>query len=302
MKFKIRHADKIVGLFSIAALVGLVALIFAVGAKQNWFAKKINYFTIFDSGSGVTVGMDLTYKGFSVGKVEKINLQGMMVRVDYYILSDYAEYVREGSLVELVVSPIGLGSSFVFHPGRGENLMESGSEIYRTDSYHGRRIVEEKLNRIDNNTDSIGILMAKVSSLIDNLNGITGSLSRAMEGKGKAPMTQLLANLNQVLANVAALTEGLSNTEGAIPRFLGDKLTSEITAILENLNQVTSDLSNISSDAEPKIDNLLSELNTTVVELNDVLTGVKNNPLIRGGVPDRSQEASATVPLRQSDF
>jgi len=302
MKFKIRHADKIVGFFSIAALAGLVALIFAVGATQNWFAKKNTYYTIFDSGSGVSVGMDLTYKGFSVGKVQKINLDGMMVRVDYYILHEYAEYVREGSLVELVVSPIGLGSSFVFHPGRGEGLMESGREIYRTDCIPGKQIIAEGLNHIDTGTDSIGILMAKVSVLIDNVNTITGNLGNAMEGKGNAPVTQLLSNLNQVLANVAALTEGLSNTEGAIPRFLGDKLTGEITAILENLNQVTSDLGNISSDAEPKINALLTELNTTVIELNDVLEGVKHNPLIRGGVPDRTQEGSATVPLRQSEF
>ncbi len=303
MKFKIRHADKIVGFFSLAALIGLVVLIFAVGAKQNWFAKKNNYYTIFETGSGVNVGMDLTYKGFSVGKVQKINLQGMMVRVDYYILHEYAQYIKEGTLVELIVSPVGLGSSFVLHPGRGKELMADGSEIYRVDSYYGKKIVDEKLNRVKTETDSVGVLLAKVSGLVDNLNVLISSVGNAFEGRRKsAPLTQLVANLNQVLANVASLTEGLSNTEGAIPKLLGDQLNGEIVSILKNLDAVAGNLNSISTDAEPKINNALSELNTTILELNDVLTGLKGNVLIRGGVPDRSHQESATVPLRKTDF
>ena len=43
MKFKIRFADQIVGVFSLFALAALLALIFAIGASQNWFVKK-NYY------------------------------------------------------------------------------------------------------------------------------------------------------------------------------------------------------------------------------------------------------------------
>ncbi|MBP5284148.1 MAG: MCE family protein [Treponema sp.] len=302
MKFKIRYADKVVGFFSLLALAGVILLVFFVSAKQNWFAKKNFYYTIFDSGSGVTVGMDLTYKGFSVGKVQKINLEGKMVRVDYYILAEYADYVHEGSLVELIISPIGLGSTFVFHPGRGEGLMESGREIYRSNSYFGRKIIDEKLNIIWNTTDSVGVLMSKVSTLVDNLNRITYSLGNAFEGKGKAPVTQLVLSINEILKNLSELTEGLSNTDGAIPKLLGEKFTADISGILSNLDALTVNLAEISGDAEPKIDSALTELNTTIIELNDVLKGLKGNALIRGGVPDRSHEASATVPLRQSDF
>ena len=40
MKFKIKHADQIVGLFSLIAIVGLIALIFSIGVTQKWFEKK----------------------------------------------------------------------------------------------------------------------------------------------------------------------------------------------------------------------------------------------------------------------
>ena len=43
MKFKIRYADQIVGFFSIFALLVLIVLVFALGARQNWFVRKNIY-------------------------------------------------------------------------------------------------------------------------------------------------------------------------------------------------------------------------------------------------------------------
>ena len=120
MKFKISKFDRFVGIFSVIGIAGLLVLIFLTGSTQKWFVKKMNYYTIFPTAAGLSQGMDLTYKGFSIGKIKKITLVGHMVRADYYILADYEEYIKEGSLVQLITSPIGLGASFVFHPGRGE--------------------------------------------------------------------------------------------------------------------------------------------------------------------------------------
>lgn len=64
MKFKIRFADQIVGVFSLFALAALLALIFAIGASQNWFVKKNYYHSYFNSGTELSVGMNVTYKGF----------------------------------------------------------------------------------------------------------------------------------------------------------------------------------------------------------------------------------------------
>ena len=109
MKFKIRYADQIVGLFSVAALVGLLFIIFSIGINQKWFHKKNYYFTILNTASGISTGMSLTYKGFSIGEIKDITLKGNFVRVDYYILSEYAFYVKENSLVE-VITPMDRGT------------------------------------------------------------------------------------------------------------------------------------------------------------------------------------------------
>lgn len=320
MKFKIRYADQIVGILSLAALAGLVVFIFAIGAAQNWFVKKNNYYTIFDSGSGFAAGMDLTYKGFSIGKVRAVTLKDGMVRVDYYVLSDYVSYVHENSLVELITSPIGLGSSFVLHPGISKSIIPDGSEIYRLDSGYGKEIIEKNLIHIESQTDSIGVLMNKVSLILDNVNRLLATVNDAAQGKGDTPVKEIVGNVNSITenlidvsGNLGDLSKNLSNItsseNGVVPELLGTELTGNINNLMENLSKVSNDLQGISGNvnglitqASPEVMSALAKLNTALIQVQDVLTGVKNNPLIRGGVPDRSKGDSSTAQIRDTDF
>ncbi len=309
MKFKIRFADQIVGIFSIAAIAGLVALIFALGSKQHWFEKKANYFTVFDSGSGVSVGMDLTYKGFSIGKVKKVSLEGVMVRVDYYVLGEYSSYVKENSLVQLITSPIGLGSSFNFYPGKGPELLQDGSEIFRVDSIPGQKLIEERLIRIEKQTDSIGALMNQVSELLTHVNSLVGQIDSALSGRvrGKpTPIQSIVLELNGITKNI---NEILGAEEGLVVKALGPELSRDLLLSLNNISVISSDFTGVASNADklvanavPQVDKALIQLNTVLVQVQDVLTGLKNNPLLRGGIPDRSQSSSSTTQMRSSDF
>ncbi len=310
MKFKIKYADQIVGVFSIAAILGLIILIFAIGSQQHWFEKKNSYYTIFDSGSGLSAGMDLTYKGFSIGKIKKVNLQGEHVRVDYYVRGEYSQYVKENSLVQLVSSPIGLGASFNFYPGEGPDLLESGNEIYRVDSRKGRRMIEERLVHIDKQTDSIGALMNQVSDLLTHVNGIVFQLDNAMAGRtrgGKVtPIQGILINISELTGNINTI---LAADDGAISKILGPQLMADLVKTLGNIAFISKDFTGVSGNADkllenavPQIDSALIELNTVLVDVQDVLTGLSNNPLLRGGVPDRSKSESSTTQLRNSEF
>lgn len=309
MKFKIRFADQIVGVFSIAALAGLVALVFAAGSRQHWFEKKTDYYTVFDSGSGISVGMDLTYKGFSIGKVSKVSLEGMFVRVDYYVLGDYSSFVKENSLVQLVTSPIGLGSSFSFYPGNGPGLLPEGSEIYRLDSIPGQRIVDAKLIHVEKQSDSIGTLMSQVSDLLGHVNSLVGQLDTALSGKisGKAtPIQSIVLQIESITENINDI---VGSDDGVVKKALGPELTRELEDTIANISEISGSLTGLSSNAGkivanavPQVDSALVQLNTILLQVQDVLTGLKNNPLLRNGIPDRSQSSSSTTQLRSSEF
>jgi phospholipid/cholesterol/gamma-HCH transport system substrate-binding protein len=309
MKFKIRYADQIVGFFSTAALVGLVVLIFALGVKQNWFMRKNMYTTEFESGSNISVGMDILYKGFSIGKIKSIKLEDDKVKVQFYVLEDYVSYIKSGSLVQVIVSPIGLGSQFVFLPGKGPGLVPSGSEIYRVDSETGQSYIEQGLNDIVIQTDSLGALLAKVSIVVDNVNKITGEINNALTGKGSAPLTTTLANIQKITANISTLSATISDPTGLVPTMLGPAITKRLNDILSNVSSVTNQLNALSQNTDqlvkqssPEIDTILTQLNEALIQAQDVLTGIKNNPLIRNGIPDKSQNNTAVSQARSSDF
>ena len=309
MKFKIRYADQIVGFFSTAALVGLVVLIFALGVKQNWFMRKNMYTTEFESGSNISVGMDILYKGFSIGKIKSIKLEDDKVKVQFYVLEDYIAYIKKGSLVQVIVSPIGLGSQFVFLPGKGPGLVPSGSEIFRVDSETGQSYIEQGLNDIVIQTDSLGALLAKVSMVVDNVNKITGEINNALTGKGSAPLTTTLANIKKITANISTLSANISDPTGLVPTMLGPDITKRLNDILSNVSSVTNQLNDLSQNTDqliqqssPEIDTILTQLNEALVQAQDVLTGIKNNPLIRNGIPDKSQNNTAVPQARSSDF
>ncbi|MBB5225736.1 MCE family protein [Treponema ruminis] len=311
MKFKIRYADQIVGVFSLFALAALFALIFAIGASQNWFVKKNHYYSYFNSGSGLTVGMDVTYKGFAIGKIKNVKLEGSMARVEFYILGEYADYAKEYSFVELITSPIGLGSSFVFYPGVGSELLAPGSEIYRIDSVIAKEIIASRQIRLEGQEDSIGVLMKKISSIMDNVNSLLANINSALSDNDEAstPIKQIVKNVDEITKNLSLFTNSINSEDGAVPSLLGGELSSDVSDVLKNISVVSEELSSIAGSADtiidtalPEVDQILIKLNSTLVEAQDVLTGVKNNPLIRGGVPDRSKGKSSTSQLRSDDF
>ncbi|MCQ2573908.1 MAG: MlaD family protein [Treponema sp.] len=325
MKFKIRYADQIVGFFSIAALIVLVVLVFALGAKQNWFVRKNVYYTQFESGSSIKAGMDITYKGFGIGKIKNISLENDQVVVEFYILDDYMDYVKEYSLLEFSSNILGLGTSFVWHPGKGQGQIPPGSEIYRYDSKEGMKIREKKLIYGDKGGDSISAIIDKIEPLLDSVTKLLRDLDAGLTGQElygpdgqiqKNELADILKNVNDIMVNVGnmtkditALTTKLGGDQGAVPVLLGDDGWKAVEDILQNINELLSMVGGIGDQAgtlientTPQLDSTLGQVDTLLLQLQDVLTGVKNNPLIKKGVPDRSQETSATPNMRSEEF
>ena len=323
MKFKIRYADQIVGVFSLLAMAGLISLVFAIGSGQKWFVRKIKYYTMFETANGFSVGMPLTYKGFTLGKIKKITLEkeSDKVRVDYYILGEFQDYVKEYTLVQLSASPIGMGAKFELLPGLGTKLIEENNEIPRIDSVDGISAIAMGKNIPETQTDSISLLMSQVSSLLDNVNellelanaGISGDntnyigellaaldgllvqVNDGIAGYGENRIGSLLANAVEITGNLNKILAALGELNAIIPKVLGSDMAGELNGVLGGVNKLANGVT-------PQLNSLLKELDATLTELQDVLAGVKANPLIKGGVPDRAKSAPGTFNLREGDF
>jgi phospholipid/cholesterol/gamma-HCH transport system substrate-binding protein len=325
MKFRIRFADQIVGFFLIVAVLALIFIVIMLGRSQRWFARDPAYTTYFDSAAGLSENMPVQYKGFTIGNVKSFKLtEDDRVEIIFVIHNNYTYRVKRGSLVDINVSPIGLGNQFRFYPGLGEELA-AGELIPQVNSVEGKQLVASGLAYLPAQDDSISLLLSQINTLvadIDNaLKGTTEtSLGRTLTGVEETvagisalpptidqTVNTVVGDLQPIIANINQVTTQLSDPsgtvasvldgKGAVYASLEDSLKS-LSGVLRNIDKTTSYLP---ADMV-QIAALLTEVRTAVKAAEDVLIGLTNNPLLKGGIPDHVQIQSGGTNLRDISF
>jgi phospholipid/cholesterol/gamma-HCH transport system substrate-binding protein len=351
VKFRIRFAQQVVGIFVLVAAVSLVLVLVSMGANQRWFAKNYNYYSVFPTGEGLNVGMNVQFKGFDIGKVTDITLaERDQVRVDFYIKDTYYDRVVPNSILELVSSPIGLGGGLVFHQGRdpGDPLPED-SLIPAINSKEGQAIVQENAVIMPAGGDSITRIVNQVEPVLRNVNTLLLSVdqtlshvNQALTGDQSQPLGQTLAQVNtllrevettlvetreqsnQILASTAviagnfeATSQELRDPTGLVPRlldadgsittFLNDnnRLYNEVEQMLLSVNASLDEVNQFAgfiNGTQPQIAGLLEETQSALVSGQDVLEGLSNNPLIRGGITRELSQPTTFQSYRDGQF
>ncbi|MCL2244509.1 MAG: MlaD family protein [Treponema sp.] len=282
MKFSIRYADQVVGVLVILGLAILVAVVFLLGSTQRWFARDFNYITYFNSAAGLSPNMAVQYKGFTMGRVKKIMLtEADSVEVIFTIFEEYNHRVKEGSIVEVNVSPIGLGSSFVFHPGKGGVLQEKASKdpqdwpvIPEINSLKAREYIRTGLASRPESSDSISNIINQVNMLLETINvALAGS-----EGAESLALGQILINLEEVTAGITELVQSISVQISPILaniEMLTDDLSVQISPILANIELLSNDLSLQLNPLLAQVNPILENIETLTGELSTQI-----NPLL----------------------
>jgi len=294
MKFKMRYADQLVGILVIVALLSLIVVIFLLGKTQRWFSKNYDFKTYATTASGLSRNMDVVFKGIPIGKVKNFDLlDDDRIEVIFSIQDQYMNRVKDGSLVEVIESPVGLGNKFFFYSGLGGTL-EEGDFIPMIGSPEGKALIALGITDIPAKDDFIADLTDKLGTILDELQLTMGGLNVATSERAATA-------LGQIIANVQELTAGLNGPNG-IGKVLsgeGDGINSleatlvSLAGTLDNVEKATSRLPR----EMPQIFSLVSEARTAVVTAQDVLTSLRNNPILRGGIPEHAEiDSSGTNP------
>ena len=370
MKFKIRFADQIVGLFVLIAILGIVGILVMLGANQRWFAEDYAFWSTFKSAGGLSVGMPITLKGFEIGKVNTVSLNpSNLVDIEFVIYDTYYHKVLPNSVLELASSPLGLGGGLIFHPGQGRGAPVSElSFIPSLDLEEGKRLVEKGLVQIPEGEDLIGSVIGKIGPILDEVKETLVLVNDSISGKGEGPITVVLnslaetvANVNSLLAqlntvldddvggllagvekvieddvadlltdiqgllqsvdtiatNVGETTEALRDPTGLVTTLLDPKgsiatlldddnqLFNQIVTAIADLNSIIANLSDFTkfiNNTQPQITGILEKGRAALDQSKDVLEAVKNNPLLRGGIPERKEQQTTFQSYRDEDF
>jgi len=340
MRFRIRFANQLVGVFILIALAAVVIILISMGANQRWFARNYHYHSSFGSANGLSIGMPITFKGFQIGKVTSIALNDQnRVDVDFYIQDTYIDKVYENSILQLTSSPIGIGGGLLFHQGsqKTEPIPEN-SYIPSYNTAQAQRLVAEGKVTIPTQDDTVAKLLSQVGPVLENVNKVLVSFdtvmadaSAALQGNGTGPMqdivtksNEMLGHLNLVLTqaetisdNLAAITTEFRDPTGMIPKLLDAKgsvatflddnnaLYNQIEALLTQANKSMQDVQKLTSfagDSTPELAAILEEGRQALNDGQDVLEGLKNNPLLRGGIANPIDQPTTFSGTRDGEF
>jgi phospholipid/cholesterol/gamma-HCH transport system substrate-binding protein len=340
VKFRIRFAQQIVGAFVLLGILAIAAILILMGVNQRWFAKNYYYWSTFPSAEGLSIGMPIKLKGFEIGKIDTISLtRTNMVDVEFYVYDTYHVKVTPNSVLELTSSPLGLGGGLLFHPGResSEPLPEL-SFIPSLGLEQGRELVRRGLVDIPQTEDVISATITQLSATLTEIDAAIkvisetrGTIDSSLRGESVGPLADvlnetavvvgkidtMLDDLNDTVANISVMTAEFRDPTGLATRLLDPKgsiatlldddnrLYDEISGSVEELSGIIAELGNFMefiNSSQPQIAALLEKGRTTLDQGKDVLEAAKNNPLLRGGVPERREQPTTFQSYRDEEF
>jgi phospholipid/cholesterol/gamma-HCH transport system substrate-binding protein len=247
-----------------AALLLLLMLVLVVGSglyvlyARGAFERTQRLVLISDDSEGVVVGMDMTFAGFAIGRVGRIELaEDGNARILIDVPSKDARWLRSSSIFTMERSLVGGTRIRAYSGVLDDPPLEDGAErhVLRGDA-----------------SAEIPRLTASIRDLLDNLNAITRS---------GAPLTQSLDN-------VQAATAKLNGPQGAMGFLFGNeddakKVATTIdraNALLARADGLAAKLDKLVANADRQVfgegaapgqGGLVNDARATVQQLNDLL-------------------------------
>ena len=218
MKFRVRFAHQIVGVFVLLAILAVAAILVLLGINQRWFAKDYYYWSVFKSAGGLSVGMPIRLKGFEIGRISTISLtRDNLVEIEFFVMDTYYDKVLPSSVLELSSNPLGLGGGMFFHPGKGpaEPLPEF-SYVPSMDLEEGKQLVKNGLvdrpvgeDPIGEVIASLGPILVQVDSTLASIEQMVQSLDDSITGVGSGPLAGVIVELETVAGQINDVLEEL---------------------------------------------------------------------------------------------
>ena len=291
MRFRIRFAEQIVGLFIIIALASIVLVIVLLSISQRWFNEDGKYYTELETANGISVNMSVQYRGFTIGHVTDVKLEGEVVKVSFSIHEDHKHRVKHGSIMQLEAGPLGalLGNQFIFIPGRGSELVPDGRDGKEAGfvPLYGTR---QATAHIDGglaqkpDVDSINQIIDGAVEIVDVAKEILSELQKALKESDDT-------------TDMGRIVGGITRTVEMLP----DMVTTTVDDLMEMLEGVMVTVRPIMNNIEA-ISSMMAEPDGAVASLlepdGEIHASLTNSIRSISGTLDSFDQALAFIPPR----
>lgn len=294
-----RRLELRAALLLVLMFVLLAASVFYLLWVRGAFEATQALYLTTDDSDGVVVGMDMTFSGFPVGRVSRIELakQGT-VRIQVDVPQKSVRWLRSSSVFTLEKGLVGTARLRAFTgilddpplPADAERAVLRGdvsAEIPKMVA--DARDLLQNMNQLTSAESSLSGTLTQVETFAKRLNGSKGGLMSAMTGNDADArrVAELLTQTNQLVRNLDGLVRkadqqvlgknGLVTDAHASVRQLNallqdarqtvvkvDEVLKEVQGVAGNAREATTNLGDLRGDVESslrKIDSLITEIN-----------------------------------------
>jgi len=215
--------------FRVGLLLGLAIMVaggfilYALYARGTFEATQ-RLTLVSDNAEGVSLGMDLTFSGFPIGRVVRISLaDDGRARIELEVPRKDARWLRATSIFTLERGIVGGARIRAFSGNLQDPPLPDGAErqVLRGDT-------QEEIPR----------MVATLRSTLENIEQLTG------------PGGSLQASL----ANLRAATERVSGRHGALGAVLGnDEDAKKVVAAIERANALLASMSGVVAKTDQRV-------------------------------------------------
>ncbi len=250
-----------------AALLALTLLLIVGAAGYLLYARGVfeptqQLVLTADDSEGVTVGMDMTFSGFAIGRVSKIELaKDGSVRILVDVPEKDAHWLRQSSVFTLVKGIVG-GTTIKAYSGMLDDaplppdsvrpVLSGDATAELPQIINSAKEVLANVAAMTSTDSALGGSLAEVRKLAERMQGQGGALGVVLGSDEEAKkVTQLLERTSSVVARmdrmVARADSQVFDANGVMP---------QVKATVEQLNGLLAD----TRKSMAKVDSVLADL------------------------------------------
>ena len=238
-------------LVGLAVVLGIGFLVYALYAR-GVFDDTQRLTLITENADGVAIGMDLSFSGFPIGRVQRVSLdQQGRARILIEVPRKDAHWLRDSSVFTLEKGLIG-GASIRAHTGDLKDPpLADGAErpILRGDT-----------------SEEIPKLVASMRSILDNIETLTSAGG----------------NLQASIASVRAVTDRAAGKQGALGALLGNEQdVQKLVGVLDDTNRLLNSINGLVGKTDQRLfapggvmestERAMAQANTMLSEVRETL-------------------------------
>jgi phospholipid/cholesterol/gamma-HCH transport system substrate-binding protein len=184
---------------------------------------------------------------------------------------------------------------------------------------HVNTVIDQAAGEVAGILDQVDGVFAQVDGIAGQVDDVFGQVDGVVDD-----VDTILGQASNVVSNIEMTTESLRDPTGLVPRLLDPQgsiatildddnaLFEQITDVIASLETSIAGLQQSIADiqqfttylntTQPQISSLLEEGRQTLSTGQDVLEGLRNNPLLRGGIPEEQEQPTTSQSIRDEEF